>query len=133
MSAPIETLSLNEKSFKTEVTLENPGTKRTHSFNCVVDTGNPDAIALPEQYSSKFNRMVGYRTRGGAGTGKSETYAVEIVQIGTTRVSHLSVAVMSLPSHYSHGLLGIELFKYLIIEIYDDPDDKKMDIEMKYL
>lgn len=133
MNVPTETIPLNEKSFKTAITLENPGTQQTYSFTCVVDTGNPDAIALPEQHSSKFNRKIGYRTRGGAGKGKSEAYAVEIATIGNTQVSHVTIAVMSLPSRYSHGLLGIELFKYLIIEIYDDPDSKKMDIEMKYL
>ena len=131
-----KTLTLTEtskKDFRTEVRMEDPTTGLDFEFTFEVDTGSPDALALPDYCCASFNNRIGREPRGGAGTGLSDIYSVKITEIGGESVSHYTSAIMSLDNSYNYGLIGIDLLRYMFTEIQGSPNNKKMEMKFKHL
>lgn len=128
-----ETIELDANCFCTVVRIADPVTEKTFSLECDIDTGNPDALALPTDYEGRLTKHLGTESRGGAGIGQSDIYAAEIQGVGDLDVSHITSVYFSLPSSMPRGLIGMDLLKYTISKIYGGPSDTKMDINPKYL
>lgn len=129
-----ETLQLgSRKDFRAQARLEDPETGLVYQYPLEIDTGNPDAISLPRTHAYKFNEYVGDVARSGAGTGQSECYSVKIQRLGTMELDFETIAVMTLSNRSDYGLIGIDLLKMMSVEIYDEPEEKKMTLSADYL
>lgn len=133
MSSSGVTLRESHKKFRADVTLRDPLSTDTYDFPCVIDTGCPDAIALPVDHADKFQRQLPDVERGGAGIGTSQAFAVEIMDIGSLDISEVVMGVMSLPSGTPVGLVGMDILRFLIVCLYDEPDRKRLDMDDFYL
>lgn len=117
----------NHKDFRGEVRLRDPATSREFSFPCEIDTGNPVAVALPENLGHNFTNQLTTTVLGGAGTGTlSSCWEAEVVSLETLQIDHPTMVVTGLPSGKNYGLIGLDLLRYLDVSIYDQPKDKKM-------
>lgn len=129
-----ETIKLDEANcFCTVVRVADPVTGKTFSLDCDIDTGNPDALALPTDYKSYLTKHLGTKSRGGAGIGQSDIYAAEIQGIGDLDISHVTSVYFSLPSSMPRGLIGMDLLKFMVSEIYGGPDGTMIDVDPVYL
>ena len=100
------------------------------SETCVVDTGCPDAIALPENYEDRLEVFRGTVERGGAATaGPSSIYTVHITSIDGEEILYKVPVICSLPAGYMHSLMGMDLLKSALSCIHGNPDDKELTIE----
>lgn len=122
-----------KNDFKTEIRMEDPVTGNPFEFTFEIDTGSPDALALPSYCSASFRHRIGRERRGGAGTGLSDIYSVKITKIGGISVSHPTSAIMSLSNNYKYGLIGVDLLRYMLTEIRGNPKNKEMEIEFEHL
>ena len=113
--------------------MEDPVTGNPFQFTCEIDTGNPDALALPRYCSASFKHRIGREHRGGAGTGLSDIYSVKITRLGGESVSHPTSAIMCLGDNCGYGLIGIDLLRYMLTEIRGDPDDKEMEMKFEHI
>ena len=130
MSESAETLSLNGSSkFYIELNFHDAGMPNsTHTFKCVVDTGCPDAIALPETYGEQLSRFITTKDRGGAGQENSPTFGVVVTGIGGIELEHTTSCICSLRNKQSLGLIGIDLLKDMDLCMHDEPDEKLLDL-----
>jgi len=130
----LETVELDARNrLCIEVRIEDPVSGNSFSIECDIDTGNPDAIALPQDYEGRLTRHLGTEARSGAGIGESDIYAAEITGIGQIKTAHTTSVYFSLPRSMPTGLIGMDLLKYMISEIYDGPDNTKMDLKPTHL
>ena len=133
MSSLLAHSEIDGSKFKLPITFEdlsNPGEE--FSETCVVDTGCPDAIALPARYDDRLNVFRGKVERGGAGRGISSVYSVNITSIDGKDISHQISVVCSLPRGYVHSLIGIDLLKDSLSCIHNSRDEKEMDMEFDF-
>lgn len=133
MSNPVNlTLSLtSDRDFKTEVTVIDPPTNSPITLPFEIDTGNPDALAVPRSYGSVLNDFQGVVRRVGAGSGSSDCYRVNIVDVGGCTVSYQTLAIATLnPQNFSFGLIGMDLLRELYVEIHGNPNNKQMDMDL---
>lgn len=130
MREDAETLPLDSSSrFRIRICFHDAGVPdSTHSFNCVVDTGNPDAIAVPKNYAENLIRFIGEENRGGAGAKNSQKYGIVITKMGDIELEHTTACICSLRNRHSPGLIGIDLLKYMSAELYGQPNEKFLDL-----
>lgn len=134
MREDAETLPLDSASrFRIKIRFHDAGIPdSTHSFDCVVDTGNPDAIAVPENYEENLTRFIGEENRGGAGVKNSRKYGIVITNIGDIETEHTTACICSLRNRHSPGLIGIDLLKYMSAELYGKPEEKLLDLTLSH-
>ena len=134
MSSLLAHTEIDGTKFKLPITFEDrSGSGGEFSEICVVDTGCPDAIALPAQYGDRLDIFRGKVPRGGAATsGLSSVYSINITSIDGKDISHQLSAVCSLPRGYVHSLIGIDLLKDSLSCIHNSRDQKEMDIEFSF-
>lgn len=130
-----ETIAQVDRGFEIDVTLTDPVTDEDLELPFKVDTGNPDAFALPLKYEESFLRKVGAEPRGGVTGGgiMANVYLVNVTKLGSTEVSHTTVCFFSITKNVDYGLMGIDFLNYLVTRIYDEPDAKLMDLETEYI
>lgn len=127
-------LSLDSRRFELPVSFRNLGGPE-HEFiqECVVDTGCPDALALPADYEEHLEVFRTHVERGGAGRGTSKMFSIEITKLGDVEVAHETMAVTSLKPGYPHALLGIDILRQLFVQIDGEPHEKIMSISFDFI
>lgn len=115
--------------------LSDPTTSHELELTFVVDTGCPDAFAIPTTYDGTFIRKIGQEKRGGTTGGAilADVYIVDVEKIGSLVVNHTTTCILSLTQNWDFGLMGVDFLNYLITKVYDNPNSKLMDIEPAYL
>lgn len=125
----ISTHLTQNNHFEFSAELEDPKTGLKFSFPLEVDTGCPVELILPKYFDGRFTDFQGYLNMGGAGSGKSATYSVDIKQFGGMSLDFETMAVMTLDNNYRYGLVGMDFLKFFKTEINDQPSQKQLKLE----
>lgn len=119
--------------------MREPKTGNEYELICEIDTGSPDALALPRSLDSLFHVPMG-RTfdRSGAGLPDSKAYEIEIFGLGELRFSFENMAIMSLPARRGAideqiGLVGTDFLRYCYAELDGKPHTKTLKIETTHI
>lgn len=123
---------LDNRRFEIGITFRCHLTHQSFSKTAVIDTGCPDALALPRSYNSSLGRKLAESVdRFGAGLPESPMYAVVIETLGGVDVEHLTGAICSLRDlPIPRCLIGIDLLKHCCLEIAGDPEDKLLAMDL---
>ena len=101
----------------------------SHTFDCIVDTGCGDAIAIPHSYQDNLSRFLSRGDRAGAGGKDSPIYGVVVTSVGEIELDHVTKCICSLRHDRPLGLIGIDLLRYMDVNIHDEPSVKKLDMD----
>lgn len=137
MSSDAASVPLVESTFSVDVTFRDAISNdppAVHSIECLVDTGYTGGIALPESYNEKLMRHQGEElVETPLGTERADTYAVHVVELDETDISPFPITATCSMKNKRHGLLGMEFLRYVDSTIYDDPENKLMNMFFAYV